>query len=119
VLLVEDHNPTRAALHTLLARRHLKVKSASSVSEALGVAALEEFDVVISDIGLPDGNGNDLFMNLRQRAPHLKGIALTGFGMEEDVARSQEVGFVTHLTKPVSIQALEGALRQLLQERAP
>jgi PAS domain S-box-containing protein len=118
VLLVEDHNPTRAALHALLARRHLKVKSASSVSEALAVAALEEFDVVISDIGLPDGNGNDLFMNLRKRSPHLKGIALTGFGMEEDVARNQEVGFVTHLTKPVSIQALEGALRRLLQEHA-
>ena len=58
----------------------------------------------------PDGNGNDLMDELRQRYG-LKGIALTGYGMEEDVARSKAVGFVVHLTKPVRIQSLENALQ--------
>src|SRR6185369_12247661 len=109
ILLVEDHEPTRTALASLLTRRHHKVKMAICVSEALALAAKNDFDVVISDIGLPDGNGFDLFKKLRKQSP-VKGIALTGYGMEEDIARSQDAGFVTHLTKPVHIESLDRAL---------
>jgi PAS domain S-box-containing protein len=108
-LLVEDHPPTRKALTQLLARRHFEVVGVGSVSEARTTAGREPFDVVISDIGLPDGNGYDLMTELRSRYG-LVGIALTGYGRDEDVDRSQAAGFSAHLTKPVSIEGLECAL---------
>jgi len=109
VLLVEDHEPTRTALTQLLMRRSYKVVTASSIAEARTLAAAQSFNLVVSDIGLPDGNGYDLMAEL-QKNGSVKGIALTGYGMEQDVARSRDAGFVTHLTKPVSIQSLESAL---------
>jgi PAS domain S-box-containing protein len=107
ILLVEDHEPTRTTLARLLARRRYEVVTAASIAEAL--ACQQDFRVLISDIGLPDGSGYDLMIEMRKRG-FIQGIALTGFGMEQDVARSQEAGFFTHLTKPVKIQSLENAL---------
>jgi len=114
ILLVEDHEPTRSALAALLVSRKLRVTLAVSMREALALAAKNQFDAVISDIGLPDGNGYDLLKKLRKQFPDIKGIALTGYGMNEDVTRSQESGFEMHLTKPVRIQSLEAALAQVL-----
>jgi CheY-like chemotaxis protein/anti-sigma regulatory factor (Ser/Thr protein kinase) len=112
ILLVEDHEPTRTTLANILVRRHHNVKMAISVTEALALAARNEFDVVISDIGLPDGTGHELFKKLRKRSA-VKGIALTGYGMDEDVLRSQEAGFDAHLTKPVRIESLEATLAKV------
>jgi PAS domain S-box-containing protein len=109
ILLIEDHEPTRTALSHLLSRRDCKVTAATSVAEARKIARQEKFDLVISDIGLPDGNGYTLMSELRDEFG-LKGIALTGYGMEQDVSRAQSSGFVAHLTKPVRIEALEKAL---------
>lgn len=116
ILLVEDHEPTRTTLATLLSRRRHNVKMAISVNEALALASKNDFDVVISDIGLPDGNGYDLFKKLQKQSP-VKGIALTGYGMDDDVARSRDAGFAVHLTKPVHIESLERALVAALKER--
>lgn len=109
VLLAEDDKATRSALARLLARRQFKVVSAGSVSEARAAAERESFDLLVSDIELPDGSGCDLMVELRGRHG-LVGIALTGHGMEEDVNRSQAAGFSGHLTKPVSAQGLDCAL---------
>jgi signal transduction histidine kinase/CheY-like chemotaxis protein len=106
ILLVEDHEPTREALARLLRRRKFDVVVAASLGEARILAEEQHFDLLISDIGLPDGNGYDLMSQLRDREG-LKGIALTGYGMEEDVARSREAGFFAHLTKPVRAQTLD------------
>jgi signal transduction histidine kinase/CheY-like chemotaxis protein len=123
VLLVEDHEPTRAAIRQLLTRRGYAVVCAGSVTEARAVAATDHFQLLISDIGLPDGTGYDLMESLRER-DGLRGIALTGYGMEQDIARSQSAGFLVHLTKPVRVQTLEKALAQAraadaLQKTAP
>ena len=109
ILLVEDHEPTRSALANLLVRRHYRIQAAGSIAEAREIAATRKIDLVISDIGLPDGSGNDLMMELGRRYA-LKGIALTGYGMEKDIHNSLAAGFVAHLTKPVHIQALEKTL---------
>jgi signal transduction histidine kinase len=109
LLLVEDHAPTRQVLSHLLAHRAYAIAAAGSVAEALALVEGGRFDVLISDIGLPDGSGYDLMTELRDRHGTV-GIALTGFGMEDDVSRSQAAGFVIHLTKPVSVQALDSAL---------
>jgi PAS domain S-box-containing protein len=109
ILLVEDHPPTCATLTQLLARRGFLVVAARSLHEARTAAEREKFDILISDIGLPDGNGCDLMVELRERQ-NLRGIALTGYGMSEDMERSRQSGFATHLTKPVSVGALDHAL---------
>jgi PAS domain S-box-containing protein len=112
VLLIEDHEATRGALRQLLQRRQYEVVTAGSVAEGRMSAERNAFDFVISDIGLPDGDGAVLMSELRERF-HLKGIALTGYGMEQDIARSRASGFVAHLTKPIRIEALESALAEL------
>jgi PAS domain S-box-containing protein len=117
VLLVEDHEPTRLALTQLLLRRHYKVTAAGSLKEALAAAEAGDFHLVISDIGLPDGSGYELMNELRNRT-EIPGIALTGYGMDHDVARSEQVGFGAHLTKPVRVETLDRALAAVLNGRA-
>ena len=112
ILLVEDHAPTRIALERLLQRRKYNVWVAASAAEALEIAEKNRLDLVISDIGLPDGSGFDLMVEL-ERSYHLKGIALTGYGTENDIARGRAAGFAVHLTKPVSMQALDAAIVSL------
>ena len=109
ILLVEDHKPTSQALLNLLSRRRHRVTLAGSLAEARAAVEREEFDLLISDIGLPDGDGCELMNELRAR-PHFVGVALTGYGAEEDVSRSHDAGFIAHLTNPVSISALDVAL---------
>jgi CheY-like chemotaxis protein len=65
---------------------------------------------LISDIGLPDGNGFDLMKSLQQKHQNIQGIALTGYGMEQDVKKTREAGFEIHLTKPIRVESLEAAL---------
>jgi len=114
ILLIEDHEPTRSALAEILKRRHHKVATASSATEAMAIAEKRSFDLVISDIGLPDGNGYELFEKIRAKSPVVKGIALSGYGMDHDLVRSRNFGFKTHLIKPVGVQALEEALEETL-----
>jgi len=109
ILLVEDHSSTVDALTQLLVRRKYEVVVAKCLAEARDLSSREKFDLLISDIGLPDGNGYELMTEMRGRTG-LVGIALTGYGMEEDVDRSRRAGFFTQLTKPVSVQALDNAL---------
>jgi CheY-like chemotaxis protein len=116
ILLVEDHADTAAALAELLATLGHRVSVAGSVGEGLAAAAASTgngngIDIVVSDLGLPDGNGLDLMRELSARYG-LKGIALSGYGMEEDVQRSRAAGFDLHLTKPVKFQALVTAIDQ-------
>lgn len=112
ILLVEDHAPTREALSALLRRRKHLVSTAGSLEEARKLVIQQSFDLLISDLGLPDGTGYELMAELAPKLP-LKGIAVSGFGMEHDIAHSQEAGFVNHLIKPVRIEALEAALAAL------
>ncbi len=111
ILLVEDHEDTRVALALFLGRKH-HVVTAASATEARLHAKSESFDVVISDIGLPDETGYDLMAAL-QKDYGLKGIALTGYGMEEDVARSRKAGFIAHLTKPTGAESVEQVLAEV------
>jgi CheY-like chemotaxis protein len=79
------------------------------VADATVVAAANTFDLVVSDLGLPDGNGTELMEKLRGTYG-LKGIALSGYGMEEDINRSSAAGFIAHLIKPVAIAELRRVL---------
>jgi PAS domain S-box-containing protein len=117
ILLVEDHDDTARVLSRLLERLGHRVRIADSVASAL-LAAEQPFDLLLSDIGLPDGTGNDLIRQLRQiRHVNVPAVALTGFGMEEDVAKSREAGFTDHLTKPVNFQRLQIMVQKIADSR--
>jgi CheY-like chemotaxis protein len=113
VLLVEDHPDTAKLMGMLLRSFGLEVTVAKTVAEAVAAVEAHGFDLLLSDIGLPDGSGMDLIRKIHARKP-IKGIALSGYGMEEDVRRSLDAGFVAHLTKPVDPRRLEQLLREHL-----
>jgi CheY-like chemotaxis protein len=113
-LLVEDHPDTREVLARLLGAANYAVKTASSVAAALQLAAAEQFDVVVSDLGLPDGTGYDLMKQLRDRHG-IKGIALSGYGMDQDQRRSREVGFLDHVVKPVNVSQLVAIIQRIVR----
>jgi CheY-like chemotaxis protein len=103
-------------MQRLLNRRGYQVTVAHCVAEALAkTGEAEKFDLLISDIGLPDGTGFDLMETLRQRGGP-PGIALSGYGMENDLNRSAQAGFSEHLTKPVTIDRLEAAIQRLFSQ---
>jgi PAS domain S-box-containing protein len=113
ILLVEDHEDTAQAMADLLRLMGHEVAVAGSVTAGLALAETSGaagIDLVVSDLGLPDGTGHDLMREL-VRLYGWKGIALSGYGMEEDVRRSHEAGFSRHLTKPVDLEALRAAVR--------
>jgi signal transduction histidine kinase/ActR/RegA family two-component response regulator len=112
LLVVEDHASTLHALVQLLRRDGHEVTAASSVAEALNEAQRHTFDLVLSDLGLPDGTGLELMETLRTRHG-LSGIALSGYGTEDDIHRARSAGFATHLTKPVAVGDLRHALERL------
>ncbi|HZF08399.1 MAG TPA: response regulator, partial [Thermoanaerobaculia bacterium] len=112
ILLVEDHVDTATAVAGLLRMLGHQVTETGTVAEALAAAERGGIDLVLSDLGLPDGHGHDLMRALAGRH-RLPGIALSGYGMEEEVAKSRAAGFGLHLTKPVSLDALLVAIRQV------
>jgi CheY-like chemotaxis protein len=83
------------------------------MTEAIVAADREPFDLLISDIGLPDSSGLSLMRELRSHRDCLREIALSGFGREQDLAKSKEFGFDAHLVKSVSREMLEETLREL------
>ena len=102
ILLVEDHGDTAMMMQLLLTAEGHEVETAGDVATAVKLAEATRFDLLVSDLGLPDGSGVDLMRSLRQRGNVVPGIALSGFGQEEDVRRSREAGFSAHLIKPAS-----------------
>ena len=109
ILLVEDHLDTATLLGKLLRRFGHDVAIADCRAAALTMAASSPFDVMLSDIRLPDGTGHELMREIRERHS-IPGIALTGYGMEEDVSLSRDAGFFEHVVKPVNIDHLQSVL---------
>jgi len=117
ILLIEDHAMTRETLARLLTRHGHTVTSAGDVASAKSAAERDSFDLVISDLGLPDGDGRALMRYLKEQF-HLPGIAFSGFGMEEDIVASCLAGFAEHLTKPVEWTSLCQAIQRTMRAAA-
>ena len=112
ILLVEDHQDTRRALSRLLTHFGHRVVTTGTVATAKQIVGSDQIDVLLCDIGLPDGSGYEVAAQARAKR-RIKAIALTGFGTERDVLRSKEAGFDFHLVKPVNFQELQSVLDQL------
>jgi hypothetical protein len=116
LLIVEDNEPTLQVMTDLLELAGHDVKPAPDMRTARQLAAHHTFDLVVSDLGLPDGSGFELMRELRERYG-LEGIAVSGFGMEEDLRRSREAGFREHLVKPVDVDKLKAAIARAASAR--
>jgi CheY-like chemotaxis protein len=114
LLVVDDHHDTCIGMKMMLERRGYQVTLAHSAGQAVEKARQKEFDLIISDIGLPDRSGYELMQELRTKK-NLRGIALSGFGMENDVSRARAAGFSEHLTKPINFEQLEEAIQGLIK----
>jgi CheY-like chemotaxis protein len=106
ILLVEDHPITMQVMRKVLSAEGHSIESAGDVAAALELADQRRFDLLVSDLGLPDGSGHDLMRRLRERGHKFPAIALSGYGQAEDIRLSHEAGFATHLIKPVSREAV-------------
>jgi signal transduction histidine kinase/CheY-like chemotaxis protein len=113
VLLVDDHYDTCIGMKRMLERRGYEITVAHSAEQAVEKVRIEDFDLLISDIGLPDRSGYELMREVRVNKD-LPGIALSGFGSEQDVKQAREAGFSEHLTKPINFERLEKTIQNLL-----
>lgn len=114
LLIVEDHHDTAELMSSLLELRGHEVVIANCVADALRLAGELPFDLVLSDVGLPDATGYDLMRELLARSA-IRGIALSGWGRSEDIERSLAAGFSEHLIKPVRLDALEQAIARVIE----
>ncbi|HEX6563266.1 MAG TPA: response regulator [Chthoniobacterales bacterium] len=116
ILVIEDHADTAIVLARMLEDLGHTVVPADSVASAVDVLTSEKFDLIISDIGLPDGNGVSLIHAVRTfcDAP---AIALTGYGMREDVERCLNAGFNKHVTKPVTFETLQQIIAEVCENQ--
>ncbi|MBC7783194.1 MAG: response regulator [Burkholderiales bacterium] len=114
ILLVEDHADTAELLRMLLEDDGYSVDWAHDIDGALRLAEANQFDLLLSDLGLPDGSGVDLMRTLRERGSTVPGIVLSGYGQEKDVDQSRAAGFATHLVKPFSQKKLHDAIVALV-----
>jgi CheY-like chemotaxis protein len=113
VLLVDDHHDTCIGMKRMLERRGYKITVAHSAEQAAEKVRTQDFDLLISDIGLPGRSGYELMREVRLNKD-LPGIALSGFGSEQDVNQAREAGFSEHLTKPINFERLEKTIQNLL-----
>jgi signal transduction histidine kinase/ActR/RegA family two-component response regulator len=116
LLLVEDHDDTREVLARLLSRRGYDVEAAQNAREARALASRKTFDLLISDIALPDSTGYELLAELTVKHG-LYGIAMSGFGSDADLAQSKAAGFLQHLVKPIDARALDVAIQRIVANK--
>jgi CheY-like chemotaxis protein len=110
ILIVEDHGDTRRVLSTLLDRWGFDVSTAESLKSGLAFVDAKEFDVIVSDIALPDGTGYALVSEAKRKQGGLKAIAISGYNSSADVEIGKIAGFDYHLTKPFDCHALRTIL---------
>jgi PAS domain S-box-containing protein len=113
IFLVEDHEDTRLMITKLLIKHGYRINTATGFKDAMAKVESLDFNLLICDVGLPDGNGLDLMRQLRSSRPDLNGISISGYGMEADVRKSRDAGFAEHLVKPVTFSKLESAILKI------
>jgi CheY-like chemotaxis protein len=117
ILVVDDHHDTCTGMKMMLERRGYDITVAHTADQAAAKARARNFDLLISDIGLPDRSGYELMRELQEKQ-NMRGIAISGFGTEHDINKARAAGFSEHLTKPINFERLEEAIQNLL-DREP
>ncbi len=113
VFVVEDHGDTAEMLRLMLESEGHEVCTAGDVASALETIDGDDYDLLLSDLGLPDGSGLDLIRELRARGNRVPAIALSGYGQEQDLQLSHQAGFSAHVIKPVDYDQLMAAVAKV------
>lgn len=116
ILLTEDHPDTGRVITRLLQGAGHKVEHVASAERAIELIAPGKFDLLVSDLGLPDFDGYELIRRIRAIDPDLKAICMSGYGTENDIQRARDAGFSEHLTKPVELNTLHSAIARISQQ---
>jgi CheY-like chemotaxis protein len=118
ILLVDDHKDSLDLLARLLRRCGHTVETATRVDDAVRAVEQQRFDILVSDIGLPDGSGTEIMraLHAQQGAP---GVALTGHGEEHYARACEDAGFAAHLLKPVVFDRLVKTMESILPAEVP
>ncbi|MFL6583359.1 MAG: response regulator [Chthoniobacterales bacterium] len=116
--MIEDHVDTAYGLKMYFTTKGHDVKVALDSASARKVAAEHPFDILLSDLMLPDGNGWDLLRELRKRMT-VRAIAMSGYNSPEDIERSREAGFLMHLAKPVAMAELNRVFEETMKLPPP
>lgn len=119
MLFVEDHADTRETTLKILRRWGHEVEVAETFESASRILEADGFDVLLTDVGLPDGDGTNLLPIARRHHPGVVGIAVSGFGMEKDLEASREAGFAEHIIKPVALGRLKTVLESIQPDLEP
>ena len=119
ILVIDDSEDTTEMLRQLLEMNGARVRTASSGAEALRAVTQDDFDVIISDVSMPEMDGFEFLRQLRTLPAHkdVPVLALTGFGRPEDIERAREAGFFSHLTKPFDLEKLAATLQRVTNRR--
>lgn len=119
-LIVDDSEDTIGMLQELLKVAGANVMTATNGADALRIAAENEFDVILSDISMPEMDGFEFLQRLRkiEGRRDVPVVAITGFGRSDDIARARAAGFYSHLTKPLNLEVLTAVLQQISKEKA-
>ena len=115
-LIVDDSEDTIAMLTDLLQVAGANVTAAMNGADALRIAEENEFDVILSDISMPEMDGFEFLQRLRklEGRREVPVVAITGFGRNNDIARVIAAGFYSHLTKPLNLKVLADVLQRLM-----
>jgi two-component system CheB/CheR fusion protein len=111
LFLVENYEDTVRYMQLYLEQLNYKVRVAADMATALWEIPNSRCDVLISDIGLPDGDGWQLIEKLGEQRPQFA-IAMSGYGAVNDLRRSRAAGYDHHLVKPFAPELLVALLRE-------
>jgi len=114
LIVVEDHADTAEGLKKFLKAIGYQVFVATDMTSALDLASTVEFDVLLSDLALPDGDGWELMKRL-SATRNIRAIALSGHNSDDDLQRSADAGFVEHLAKPLCPEKLCAAIERAVR----
>jgi DNA-binding NtrC family response regulator len=116
ILFVDDHDDTREAMAKLLRLGGYEVETTCNCADTIAFARQRRFDLLIADLGLPDGSGLELLAQLREVYP-INGIVVSGHGMLSDIDESNAAGFARHLTKPINVAELCAAIEDTCRDK--
>ena len=117
VLVVDDEPDALEMTRRILEDGGARVRTASSADSALDILLTDTFDVILSDIAMPDFDGYDFIAELRRRGVGTPAIALTAFALSDDQRKATSMGYQTHLAKPIETPLLLAAVARLVNAK--
>ncbi len=117
ILVVDDEPSIREFLQIMLKREKMQVETASNGREALEKLATQSFDLIISDIQMPEVSGLELLAKVKEKDPEALVLMITAFGSTESAVEAMKLGAYDYLTKPFKIDDVKIRLKKALEKR--